>query len=84
MTEQQRNVDGLLAVAAERMLRSGEMAQQMRNLQRDGADERYWRMAQQIAEHLVIVGHCLTESHRILLAQAGGTDPGMGGKGLPN
>jgi hypothetical protein len=89
MTDQQRNVDALLAVSASRMLLCGEMVQQMRGLHRDNADERYWRLAQQLADHLTVAGHCLMESNRILLAQKTGpsqghTLAGVCGGGLVN
>ncbi|MDR3797991.1 MAG: hypothetical protein P4K93_07550 [Terracidiphilus sp.] len=70
MTEQKMTVDRLLAVGASKLLLCGEMMQQMRNLQRDGVDQRYWRMSTQLSEHLIVAGSCLAESHRMLLEQA--------------
>lgn len=84
MTEQQRNINGLLAVTAARLLQCGEMVQQMRGLQRDGADEKYWRMANELAQHLAVAGHCLTESHRGVLAKSGHAIAGIVGGGLLN
>jgi hypothetical protein len=87
VTEQQKTVDRLLAVGAARMLLSGEMMQQMRILAAaatDGPDERYWRLANQLAEHLAVGGHCLTESHRILLAEMGITLTGAAAGGWKN
>jgi hypothetical protein len=75
MTEQERIVDTMLANAAARMLRAGETTQQMRSMQREGADERYWRTAQQLAHDLGIAGHCLTEAYTILLHRAGIANP---------
>ena len=69
MTEQQRNIDCLLANGAARALKAGEMMQQMRTLYREGEIDRYWKMANDLADTLTIAGHCLEESHRIALAQ---------------
>lgn len=69
MTEQQRNVDCLLATGASKSIHAGEMMQQMRAAYRDGDQDRYWKIAKQLADVLMIAGHCLEESHRTVLAQ---------------
>ena len=72
MTDDQRNVDMMLATGAARMLRAGETMQQMRTLQRDSsAGELYWYRAQQLADDLHVACHCLTEANRIMLAKMG-------------
>lgn len=71
MTDFRRDVDVLLANAASRMIHASETTMQMRCMQKNGADEHYWRKAQQLADDLRIAGHCLTQAHTILLQEDG-------------
>lgn len=84
MSDEQRSADALLATACSHLLHAGEMAHQMRNLQRDGKDYLYWQTAEALAQQLLIAGHCLTESHTILLARTGLQSALPMSGGLPN
>lgn len=73
----QKNVNALLGTATSKLLYAGELTNQMRSLnQEDPNSEKYWHTAAVLGEVLAIAGHCLTESHRILLAQMGVKAPG--------
>lgn len=73
----QKDVNALLGTATSKFLYAGELANQMRALNReDPNSEQYWRTANVLGEVLAIAGHCLAESHRILLAQLGVKTPG--------
>jgi esterase/lipase superfamily enzyme len=71
ISEKQRNVDAMLATACSHLLQAGELAHQMRALQREGSTERYWHTAERVAEHLALVNHCFHEAHAIRLAEIG-------------
>jgi hypothetical protein len=79
ISHDKKSVDALLATACTRMLRAGNLLNQMRALQLQNRDEDYWRTAVQLGEHLTVGGHAIEEAHRILMAKIGIALQGNGG-----
>jgi hypothetical protein len=71
MTEQKIKVDALLATTYNRLLHAGETVNRMRQLNQVNDEIAYWQTAIQLAEHMMVAGHAIAETHRILLAGQG-------------
>jgi hypothetical protein len=71
MTEQQIEIDAMLATAVSRLMSAGAVVNLMRELNRQEQPLAYWRAAVDLGEHLTVAGHTLTEAHRMLMARQG-------------
>jgi hypothetical protein len=68
MPHDPKAVDALLGASCSRMLNAAYKINQMRELYGQGKQIEYWRLARDLAEDLTVGGHCLTEAHRLQIA----------------
>lgn len=64
-------IDALLATACSRLANAAYAVNRMRELQRAGQREQYWRELIGLHEHLCVGGEAILEANRIQLAREG-------------